>query len=203
MKKFLAVICILMTVLCLCLISCGEQTSCKDMLGKVINYKSITVKYNGETVFIQDNDCLYWKYVYGNAYDEYYFCKDKNGTNYVYYKEYGENWVKDPMTAADYKEYVDMVTNAYGVEEDIKTVLEYIHNNFDSVLIETEDGYSMPVTAFDTIKNLNLTSDSTSLTLTCYMYNEFYRIEFFSIDSTSVDLPENVKNAPIGDVSMP
>lgn len=205
MKKSVIVFIALFLVLSLTLASCvNSKTSCSEMLDSVLNAKSITVKNNGDTVFMKEGNTIYWKYMYSySKYDEYYFDKSSNGTAYVYCKEYGEGWVKEPMTNSEYLEYVEMISNAYGVEEDIKSLFEYVYDDFDSIMEATDDGYIMTDNSFDMVDNFTLSNDKSTLTATFKMYSDYYNVEFFSINSTEIDIPNYVINAPVGSVSLP
>lgn len=35
------------------------------------------------------------------------------------------------------------------------------------------------------------------------LYSTYYRVEFFSIDNTDVDVPDSVLKAPVGSISLP
>ena len=202
MKKPFIVILVLLLFLSVFFVSCDSDVSCPEMLNRVLNSKSITVKCNGDTVFMKDKDTIYWRYVYDYGYDEYYFEK-VNGTGYVYCKEYGESWVKEPMSDSDYSEYVKMISDSYGIEEYAYTLLKYVYDNFDTVMVLNDDEYIMATTAFDMVKNLTMSNSSSTLYASFNLYSTYYKVEFFSIDSTDVDVPDSVSKAPIGSIPLP
>lgn len=185
MKKAIAFTCILSIILTFTLIACDktdnqvQNVSCKDMLKSVVNAKSITVKCNDNTVFMKDGDTIYWRNYYGTAYDEYYFSAASNGNNYVYFKDYGENWVKEPMSDADFSEYCEMISDSYGIDEYAKVLLEYVLDNFDTVMTKSGDSYIMATTAFGIVEDLVLRNDNTSLTAIFNLYSSYYYVEFF------------------------
>lgn len=203
MKKTVIIIAILLLLLSAIFVSCGNDVTCPEMLNRVLNSKSITVKCNGDIVFMKDEDTIYWRHVYGNEYEEYYFEKTAGGTAYVYCKEYGSDWVKEPMTRSEYDEYVKMIAESYGIKEYAYTLLTYVYDNFDSVMVLTEDKYVMATTAFDMVKNLTLSNNDSTLSLSCYVYSTYYNAEFFSINSTKLDVPESALRAPVGTISLP
>ena len=203
MKKQFAVILILLVLLSAIFVSCDSDVSCSEMLNRVLNSESITVKCNGNTVFMKDKDTIYWRDVYGNEYDEYYFEKNSTGSGYVYCKEYGESWVKEPMSDSDYSEYVKMISDSYGIDEYAYTILKYVYNNFDTVMVLNEDEYIMATTAFDIVENLKMSNSKSTLYASFNLYSTYYRVEFFSIDNTDVDVPDSVLKAPVGSISLP
>lgn len=203
MKKLFVVILILLVLLSAIFVSCDSDVSCSEMLNRVLNSQSITVKCNGNTVFMKDKDTIYWRDVYGNEYDEYYFEKTSGGTGYVYCKEYGESWVKEPMSDSEYSEYVKMISDSYGIEEYASALLKYVYDNFDTVMVLTEDQYMMATTAFDMVKNLTMSNTNSTLYASFYLYSTYYKVEFFSIDSTDIDVPDSVLNAPVGAIWLP
>lgn len=209
MKKTIAVICILLIILTFTLIACDktdnqiQNISCKDMLKRVVNANSITVKCNGNTVFMKDDNAVYWCNYYGTTFDEYYFSDASNGNNYVYCKEYGDNWVKEPMSDADFSEYCMMISDSYGIDEYAKVLLEYVLDNFDTVMAKSENSYVMATTAFGIVEDLTMRNDNTSLTATFNLYSSYYHVEFFAINSTKVNVPVSVLNAPVGSVYLP
>ena len=209
MKKTIIVICTLLLLLVtFCLTACAEKETeqenltCKEMLNRVLKADSITVKCNGKAVFVADDNTIYFCDVYDNFSDEYYF--DSTGSSYYAYgkNSYG-NWTKMPMSASDYDEYTTMISDAYGIEEYARTLLQYVYDNFDTVMAYADDRYVMATTAFDTVKNFTLRYDNNSLIATFNMYSSYYRVEFFSVNSTTVSLPAEVANAPLGSVSLP
>lgn len=208
MKKTVIIICTLLLLLTLCITACAEKenpqenVTCKEMLNRVINADSITVKCNGKTVFVSNGKTVYFCDVYDNFADEYYF--DRTGNScYAYGKNTYGNWIKMPMSVSDYEEYVEMISNAYGVEEYARTLLQYVYDNFDTVMAYADDRYVMATTAFDSVKNFTLRNDNLSLYATFNMYSSYYSVEFFSINSTSVSVPAEIASAPIGTVSLP
>ena len=108
-----------------------------------------------------------------------------------------------PMSATDYDEYVDMISNAYGIEEYASTMLQYVYDNFDTVMAFSDDRYVMATSAFDMVSNFTLRKGNDSLIATFNMYSSYYSVEFFSVNSTTVSLPAEVANAPLGSVSLP
>lgn len=208
MKKSIIVICTLLLLLTFCLTACAEKETeqenltCKEMLNRVLNADSITVECNGKTVFVADDNTIYFCDVYENIADEYYFERTGNSC-YAYGKNSYGKWVKMPMSVTDYDEYVDMISNAYGIEEYASTMLQYVYDNFDTVMAFSDDRYVMATTAFDTVKNFTLRYDNNSLIATFNMYSSYYRVEFFSINSTSVSVPAEAANAQLGSVSLP
>lgn len=203
MKKQFAVILILLVLLSAIFVSCDSDVSCSEMLNRVLNSESITVKCNGDTIFMKDKDTIYWRYVYDYGYDEYYFEKNSTGSGYVYCKEYGESWVKEPMSDSDYSEYVKMISDSYGIDEHAYTLLKYVYNNFDTVMVLNEDEYIMATTAFDIVENLKMSNSKSTLYASFNLYSTYYRVEFFSIDSTNIDVPDSVLNAPVGSIWLP
>ena len=203
MKKQFAVILILLVLLSAIFVSCDSDVSCFEMLNRVLNSESITVKCNGDTIFMKDKDTIYWRYVYDYGYDEYYFEKNSTGSGYVYCKEYGESWVKEPMSDSDYSEYVKMISDSYGIDEYAHTLLKYVYNNFDTVMVLNEDEYIMATTAFDIVENLKMSNSKSTLYASFNLYSTYYRVEFFSIDNTDVDVPDSVLKAPVESISLP
>ena len=91
-KRFL-ILTIVIIILASMVVSCMacSNNEVKTMTKKFVSASSFTVESDGVEILRYKENKMYWKNVYGNMYDEYYFMPDGEGKYWVYKRGYSED----------------------------------------------------------------------------------------------------------------